>query len=474
MGRGANTPSFPIPCAPNPNYLHTTTYGSRAVCNPTKPGTPPKTPPQGTIAPGSIQSVDPFSENHARFGGIGGAQYEPSLVSRGMPRSFMGRERASKNCEGWAMNNTTGRGFAQLKGTLPKDDMLRKEEHLGELVAAYTKEAGKPTWQVDPDNFYKLAQLADVPIRAKAIARHKRKNPTHSRQQIRFHPLLERNAYEKLLRPGTNSTGFSSMHLPSRPVSTLPHEKPDIEILPPRSATTEPINPFGRTGSLRSSPSQVIRTARTMSSLGSANRSRLSNMTDNTQFSRLSVASAENRKLREENERLQEELHGLKLGGSTGRSGMSLGTRLSRGSRLSRASGLPRTGAKGRKVTDPALAQLADKLSQKIYQKWSKCSDAFRSFDTDKSGAISAQEMEEALKRLGVATQAELAGGKLTALCRLCDQNDDGKINYEEFANKLKGLDTNMVLIEEHANEAGGLNHHQRMIQLKDAGIMSH
>ena len=38
----------------------------------------------------------------------------------------------------------------------------------------------------------------------------------------------------------------------------------------------------------------------------------------------------------------------------------------------------------------------------------------------------------------------------------------------------LQGLDTNMVLIEEHANEAGGLNHHQRMIQLKDAGIMSH
>ena len=39
------------------------------------------------------------------------------------------------------MNNTTGRGFAQLKGTLPKDDMLRKEEHLGEVpVPIYPSE----------------------------------------------------------------------------------------------------------------------------------------------------------------------------------------------------------------------------------------------------------------------------------------------------------------------------------------------
>ena len=135
----------------NPNHLHITTYGSRTVCNPGKPGTPPKTPVEGAIGvhsllvhheadtgacavPGSILKVNPEYENHARFWGIGGAQAEPSLQSRGMPRSMIPNQGlASDKCDGWEVSHTTGRGFAGEKGKLPADYVAQNEALLGEV-----------------------------------------------------------------------------------------------------------------------------------------------------------------------------------------------------------------------------------------------------------------------------------------------------------------------------------------------------
>ena len=62
---------------------------------------------------------------------MGGAQAEPSLMSRGVPRSMIVREPAE--VEGWEWIDATGRGIMGRKGRKPKNYMLDKEEHLGEV-----------------------------------------------------------------------------------------------------------------------------------------------------------------------------------------------------------------------------------------------------------------------------------------------------------------------------------------------------
>jgi len=167
-----------------------------------------------------------------------------------------------------------------------------------------------------------------------------------------------------------------------------------------------------------------------MNTLGQTNGSQF---TDCTQFSRLSVASYENRKLREENQRLLEELSGVRSGKSTMRSQPPHGRRSS-----------------SRAVTDPGLGALIEKIRIKIYQKYSKLRDAFRSFDEDKSGFINGQELYAALVQLGAASDADLSGGRLQELVRLCGQNSNGQINYNGFADNLKVIDTGVPLIQAH------------------------
>jgi len=118
--------------------------------------------------------------------------------------------------------------------------------------------------------------------------------------------------------------------------------------------------------------------------------SRRSDLSSCTQFSRLSVASAENRKLREENDLLLMELKGLKGGAVTNRTMASTVASSSRVSRrgsgvnriTSRGSGVNRITSSSRS-TDPGVAALAEKMRIKIYMKFRKLKDAFIPFDTE-------------------------------------------------------------------------------------------
>ena len=281
--------------------------------------------------------------------------------------------------------------------------------------------------------------VSQIPIRDKAIERHKRKNPSQSRQAIRFHPLLKRDQYEALMRPGTESRDVTPAPNGYVPLAqTVPHYAMEPRGTTGHSESLVPASPFGATQStLRTSGSQRLLSARSFSTLGHTRGSTLgltkgSNFTDCTQFSRLSVASLENRKLREENQRLLAELSGLREGKSTNRSQASHGRRAT-----SRA-----------RVADPGLAALIEKIRIKIYQKYSKLRDAFRSFDEDKSGMISGQELYTALVQLGCASEVDLAGGRLSEICRVCGQNTNGQINYNDFADRLKVIDTSTPLID--------------------------
>ena len=97
-------------------------------------------------------------------------------------------------------------------------------------------------------------------------------------------------------------------------------------------------------------------------------------------------------------------------------------------------------------AADPAMAALIEKIRLKIYQKYKKLRDAFRNFDQDKSGLISVQELYTALRQLGAASDADLSGGRLQALCQLCGQGS-GEIDYNRFADQLKVIDTGVPLI---------------------------
>jgi len=352
--------------------------------------------------------INTSEENHQRFHGIGGAQAEPSLQSRGMPRSLIKQELASDKCQGWEFSHVTGRGFAGEKGVPPKDQQRTNEAQLGQLVQRLTK--GSADLAVNADTFFKAALLANIPMKAKAVERFKRKNPTQSRQQIRFDPLLNRDQFDSLMRPCTNSTHNSNAsrnveiverHSPSGTPSIHPSHPP-------------PGSPFGKTCStLQTSPSQARLTARSRSTLGSrlTGKTGASGMTDITQFSRLSEASRENRKLREENEKLMEMMESLKEGRSTGRSHSSMGSLGSGGSRK------PRFGR--RAVEDKALAAFVEGLKQRLYQKWSQVRDAFLAFDTDRSGSIDPRELGQALLKMGLATPEDISSGRIQALVRL-------------------------------------------------------
>lgn len=61
---------------------------------------------------------------------------------------------------------------------------------------------------------------------------------------------------------------------------------------------------------------------------------------------------------------------------------------------------------------------------------------AFQHFDTDHSGTISADEVEQALKKLGGASSADVA-----EMIKQYDSNNDGLIDYNEFVAMLRKKD---------------------------------
>jgi len=167
--------------------------------------------------------------------------------------------------------------------------------------------------------------------------------------------------------------------------------------------------------------------------------SRRSDLSSCTQFSRLSVASAENRKLREENDLLLMELKGLKGGAVTNRTMASTVASSARVSR--RGSGVNRITSSSRS-TDPGVAALAEKMRIKIYMKFRKLKAAFIPFDTENTGTLTPIEFYSAIKQLGLATDLELSGGRLEALVKICGEDGRRPIRYVCFADRLKALDT--------------------------------
>lgn len=61
---------------------------------------------------------------------------------------------------------------------------------------------------------------------------------------------------------------------------------------------------------------------------------------------------------------------------------------------------------------------------------------AFQHFDTDHSGFISPEEVEQALKKLGGASSADAA-----EMVKQYDMNNDGQIDYNEFVQMLRKQD---------------------------------
>ena len=64
---------------------------------------------------------------------------------------------------------------------------------------------------------------------------------------------------------------------------------------------------------------------------------------------------------------------------------------------------------------------------------------AFQHFDTDHSGFISPEEVEQALKKLGGASSADAA-----EMVKQYDMNNDGQIDYNEFVQMLRKQDNSL------------------------------
>lgn len=76
-------------------------------------------------------------------------------------------------------------------------------------------------------------------------------------------------------------------------------------------------------------------------------------------------------------------------------------------------------------------------LSDRIHTKFKMLKDAFRSFDENKDGRLSKQELLMAIRCFNLPIPIEHA----VQIAELCDEDGDGLINYNEFASALKRKD---------------------------------
>jgi len=385
--------------------------------------------------PGGMPEPHPSEGAHMRFAGYGGSKRDPGLLSRGFPRPESDAFRTFK-WKGWEVSDQTGRGFMNSRGHVVPGTKLENEKYLEKVCDLLGKHEGKDAWMTDPDKFKTCAMLADIHIPQKAIERHKRKS-TH--RDIRYNATLERRDYEALLRPGTKSTMASS----------------NASWKPPFESMGGPQHLGNTRGSLRSGISGRSRTpslADTHSTLGATRSSFYSRGTGrSSKFSRSSSVISENRALREKNALLERELEQLKGSGSA-RSLRSFGSIKSKSSQGARA--------------------LLEAVKNKIYTKNSQLRDAFRAFDSDRSGLVGKPEFEQALKLLGVADG--VPSHVLDKLFSMCDPDASGQISYNEFAQKLKRSDVSGQLISDYdySGEVSGLTHQQREKMRHDQGIM--
>jgi len=76
-------------------------------------------------------------------------------------------------------------------------------------------------------------------------------------------------------------------------------------------------------------------------------------------------------------------------------------------------------------------------LSNRIHSKFRRLKDAFRSFDENKDGRLSKQELLSAVRCFNLPIPEE----HVRQIAELCDANADGEIDYVEFAALLKRKD---------------------------------
>jgi len=78
-----------------------------------------------------------------------------------------------------------------------------------------------------------------------------------------------------------------------------------------------------------------------------------------------------------------------------------------------------------------------NQLSNRIHDKFKKLKDAFRSFDENKDGKLSKQELMTAVRCFNLPIPRE----HVLQIAQLCDADADGLIDYNEFAAVLKRKD---------------------------------
>lgn len=76
-------------------------------------------------------------------------------------------------------------------------------------------------------------------------------------------------------------------------------------------------------------------------------------------------------------------------------------------------------------------------LKDRIHDKYKKLADAFRAFDANHDGKLSAQELQMAVRYFNLPIPQE----HVMQIVRLCDADADGGISYSEFAAVLKRKD---------------------------------
>lgn len=83
---------------------------------------------------------------------------------------------------------------------------------------------------------------------------------------------------------------------------------------------------------------------------------------------------------------------------------------------------------------DTAFASVQAKLAEASFELFSSMRTAFKSFDKDHSGTLSAQEMQHALKKCGFGFSQD----EVDMFMKTFDKNRDGKFQYHEFVKALQ------------------------------------
>lgn len=78
--------------------------------------------------------------------------------------------------------------------------------------------------------------------------------------------------------------------------------------------------------------------------------------------------------------------------------------------------------------------QVLDKLKHLLKKKEMIVTDAFRQYDLNNNGTLSKEEFQKAMASLNLG----LTPVEIQALMNRIDTNSDGRLNYSEFANKMR------------------------------------